>query len=379
MAKIEKVEIRTKKKWKKDIFFYIFIMKFPQMRIKMPTFAASNVKTTHFMNFNMPPVTKNLIIINLLMYLAKVVAVRYGIDFDDLLGLHFFLASDFRLYQLFTYMFVHGGLEHIFFNMFAVWMFGRLMEQVMGSQRFLFYYVVCGVGAGLLQEVAQYGELFYTGMNAYDSVNIEGMVVPMSAYLNRWTTVGASGAVYGILLSYGMTFPENRLFIIPIPVPIKAKWLVTGYAVIELLSALGNPGDGVAHVAHLGGMLFGLALIMYWRKHPNDHNRFFGGGGGGYGSYGGYNDYYTSYEDVTEGSKKRNNIWKRMQTWFERKRKPRMKVHVGSAKHADDIEWNARKQAREEEIDRILAKVKQGGYDSLSDDEKRKLFEASER
>ena len=355
----------------------------------MPTFAASNA-FNHYsffipMNFNMPPVTKNLIIINLLMYLAKVVAVRYGIDFDDLLGLHFFLASDFRLYQLFTYMFVHGGLEHIFFNMFAVWMFGRVMERVMGSHRFLFYYIVCGLGAGLLQEAAQYGEYLYSGLNAYDTVNLEGMVIPMSAYLNRWTTVGASGAVYGVLLSFGMTFPDERMFIIPIPFPIKAKWFVIGYAVIELLSALGNPGDGVAHVAHLGGMLFGLALILYWRKHPGDHNRFFGGGGG-YGGFGGYDNYFTRYEDVTSPSQ-RKGVWATLRQWFTDwqgavqkrfRRKPKMKVHVGG-KHSDDLNWNARKRAREEEIDRILAKVKQGGYDSLSSDEKRTLFEASER
>ena len=171
--------------------------------------------------FNIPPVTKNIIIINLLMFLGKLVAVRYGIDFDDLLGLHFFKASDFRLYQFFTYMFVHAGWEHIFFNMFAVWMFGRVMEQVMGSQKFLFYYIVCGVGAGLMQEGAQWIEFAYQGLASYDTVNVGGMVMPMSAYLNDWTTVGASGAVYGILLSFGMTFPNERLFIIPIPVPIK--------------------------------------------------------------------------------------------------------------------------------------------------------------
>ena len=332
------------------------------------------------MNFNMPPVTKNLIIINLLMYLAKVVLVRYGIDFDDLLGLHFFLASDFRLYQLFTYMFVHGGLEHIFFNMFAVWMFGRIMEQVMGSQRFLFYYVVCGLGAGVLQEGAQYIAYIYEGLNAYDSVNIGGMSIPMSAYLNRWTTVGASGAVYGILLSFGMTFPEERMFIIPIPVPIKAKWFVAGYAVIELLSALGNRGDGVAHVAHLGGMLFGLALILYWRKHPGDHGgRFFGGSGNGYGGFRGYDNYFTRYEDVTDAHAKRESLWGRMKHWFQRRRTAKMDVHFGGDKHAADREWNARKKEHEAEIDRILAKVKRGGYESLSADEKRKLFEASDR
>lgn len=335
---------------------------------------------------NMPPVTKNLIIINLLMFLAKIVAARYGIDFDDLLGLHFFMASDFRLYQFFTYMFVHGGWEHIFFNMFAVWMFGRIMEQVMGSQRFLFYYIVCGVGAGLMQEVAQYGQYVYEGLAAYDSVNVSGLTMPMEAYLNNWTTVGASGAVYGILLSFGMTFPEERMFIIPIPFPIKAKWFVMGYAVIELVSALHNPGDGIAHMAHLGGMLFGLALILYWRRRNGSGGRggrFFGGGGG----FGGYDNYFTRYEDVTNTSyNQRQPFAARIKQWWSPvaarfRRKPKMKVSVGhgTSKHDDDMQWRRQKQEREQEIDRILAKVKQGGYSSLTDEEKRKLFEASER
>ena len=338
------------------------------------------------MNLNMLPVTKNLLIINLLMYLAKVVASRYGIDFDDLLGLHFFLASDFKLYQLFTYMFMHGNFTHIFFNMFAVWMFGRIMEQVMGSQRFLFYYIVCGLGAGLVQEVAQYMEYVYQGLSAYETVNIGGgMMVPMEAYLNRWTTVGASGAVYGILLSFGMTFPEERMFIIPIPFPIKAKWFVIGYAVIELMSALGNTGDGVAHMAHLGGMLFGLLLILYRRKHPGGgRGRFFGGGTGGYGGFGGSDNYFTRYEDVTNTSS-RKNTWATVRQWFidlkgriakRFRRQPKMHVRAGG-KYSTDMEWNRQKKAREEEMDRILDKVKRGGYDSLTTEEKRFLFEAS--
>ena len=338
------------------------------------------------MNLNMPPVTKNLIIINLLMYLAKVVAMRYSIDFDDLLGLHFFMASDFKPYQLFTYMFVHGDLTHIFFNMFAVWMFGRIMEQVMGSQRFLFYYIVCGLGAGLMQEGAQYIEYVYQGLSAYDSVNLGGgLTVPMEAYLNRWTTVGASGAVYGVLLSFGMIFPEERMFIIPIPFPIKAKWFVMGYAVIELMSALGNSGDGVAHVAHLGGMLFGLALILYWRKHPGGGSgRFFGGGTGGFGGFGGSDNYFTRYEDVTNTSANKS-IWSNVRQWFvdlkgsiskRFRHKPKMDAHFGG-KHGADMEWNYRKKEHEAEIDRILDKVKKGGYDSLTTEEKKTLFEAS--
>ncbi len=324
----------------------------------------------------MPPVTKNLIIINLLMFFAKMVAERYGIDFDQLLGLHFFLASDFKLYQLFTYMFVHGGWDHIFFNMFAVWMFGRIMERVMGSQRFLFFYVVCGVGAGLMQEIVQYVQFLVEGLGNYDNVNLEGLVVPMEAYLNRWTTVGASGAVYGVLLSFGMTFPEERMFIIPIPFPIKAKWFVIGYAVIELMSALGNPGDGVAHMAHLGGMLFGFALIMYWRKHPGDRGgRFFGGGGQGFG---GYDNYYTRYEDVTH-QEKSVGLWTRLKNWFQGLKKPKMHVHSNSSKHSQDMDWNCRKKERENEIDRILTKVKEGGYDSLTAEEKKTLFDASQK
>ena len=338
------------------------------------------------MSFNMPPITKNIIIINLLMYLAKVVATRYGIDFDDLLGLHFFMASDFRLYQIFTYMFVHGGLEHIFFNMFAVWMFGRIMEQVMGSQRFLFYYIVCGLGAGLVQEGVQYLQFMYEGLSAYDSVNVgSGLTLPMSDFLNRWTTVGASGAVYGVLLSFGMTFPEERMFIIPIPVPIKAKWFVIGYAVIELMSALGNRGDGVAHMAHLGGMIFGLALILYWRKNSgNGGGRFFGGGGG----YGGYDNYFTRYEDVTNTTSSHRStglrtLWNSTRQWFSGMvkkftpgKKPKMTVHTGG-KHASDMQWRQQQKEHEAEIDRILQKVKQGGYNSLTSDEKRQLFEAS--
>lgn len=330
------------------------------------------------MQLNMPPVTKNIIIINCLMLLGKYAAARYGIDFDDLLGLHFFMASDFRLYQFFTYMFVHGGFEHLFFNMFAVWMFGRIMEQVMGSQRFLFYYIVCGLGAGLMQEGVQYIEYLYSGLQAYETVDLGGgLTLPMDAYLNRWTTVGASGAVYGILLSFGVTFPEERMFIIPFPFPIKAKWFVLGYAVIELLSAMANRGDGVAHVAHLGGMLFGLALLLYWRHRRNGGNRgnrFFGGDS--YGGFGGYDNYFTRYEDVTN-KPNRPSIKQRISQWWAERRKPKMKVHTGSSKHADDMQWRAEKKQREEEIDRILEKVKKGGYNSLTTEEKRKLFDAS--
>ena len=222
---------------------------------------------------NLPPITKNLLIINVLCYFGIIVARRYGLDLDSVLGLHFFLASDFKLYQLFTYMFMQANLEHIFFNMFAVWMFGRTLEMVFGSKRFLTYYLVCGIGAGIVQEVIQY--VFYaTELVRYDSVNIGVEIVPMAEYLNMMTTVGASGAVYGILLAFGMLFPNSQMFVFPLPFPIKAKFFVIGYAVIELFLGLGQTGDGVAHFAHLGGMIFGFLLIMYWRKKSKNNGQF---------------------------------------------------------------------------------------------------------
>lgn len=224
---------------------------------------------------NLPTVTKNLLIINVLCFFGAYVAqTRYGIDVDNLLGLHFFMASDFKLYQLVTYMFMHADLQHIFFNMFAVWMFGRTLEMVMGPKRFLTYYMVCGIGAGLVQEVVQYAEYALTLSN-YEGVNTGLSIIPMEEYLNMMTTVGASGAVFGILLAFGMLFPNSQMFVFPLPFPIKAKFFVIGYAVIELFSGLGASADGVAHFAHLGGMIFGFFLIMYWRKKNNNGQFYF--------------------------------------------------------------------------------------------------------
>jgi len=223
---------------------------------------------------NLPPVTKNLLIINVLCFFGYQVAKRYGIDLNDTLGLHFFLASDFNLAQLVTYMFMHANLQHIFFNMFAVWMFGRTLEQVLGPKRFLIYYMVCGIGAGLVQELVQYIQ-YVMELSHYDGVNTGLGVIPMAEFLNMMTTVGASGAVYGILLAFGMLFPESKMFVFPIPFPIKAKFFVIGYAVIELFAGFGSSGDGIAHFAHLGGMIFGFLLIMYWRKKNRNNGQFY--------------------------------------------------------------------------------------------------------
>ncbi len=214
-----------------------------------------------------PAVTKNLLAINVLMFIATIVLRRQDIDLNNLLGLHLFIAQDFKPYQLVTYMFMHGGVMHLFFNMFALFMFGRVLETVWGPRRFLTYYMLTGVGAGILQQIVQY-IYFETSLSMYSGVTIApNVVISMAEYLNLWNTVGASGAVYGVLLAFAMMFPNERLFIMPFPFPIKAKYFVIMYGVIELISGLSpRAGDNVAHFAHLGGMLFGLILILYWRK-----------------------------------------------------------------------------------------------------------------
>lgn len=237
---------------------------------------------------NPPTVTKNLIIINVLCFFGAIVAEKYGINLNDMLGLHYFESEKFRLYQLFTYMFMHSGFEHIFFNMFAVWMFGRILETVWGPQRFLLYYVLCGMGAGLIQEVTQYFEFIpYMADMAQLSAYAPEAIVPINGISHtagQWLamyervisvpTVGASGAVYAILMAFGMLFPNQEIFIFPLPMPIKAKWLIIGYFVIELgMGIMSN--DSVAHFAHLGGMIFGFLLIMYWRKRGNKYGQFY--------------------------------------------------------------------------------------------------------
>ena len=290
---------------------------------------------------SMPTITKNLLIINVLVYLATFVFARIGIDLNYMFGLHFFLQPTFRIYQLFTYMFMHGGIDHIFFNMFALWMFGCVVENVWGPKKFLFYYISCGVGAGLMQELVQFVSLYFGLVDAV------GM------------TVGASGAIYAVLLAFGMIFPNERIFIFPLPVPIKAKWFVCGYAAIELFLAVNSSGDGVAHFAHLGGMLFGYLMIRYWNNHPS---------GGNY------------------GRKKGQQFFDRLRnSWEQRSHKSNQHHDTTQSDPNDysdnraDHEYNARKQASQEEIDRILDKIRRSGYDSLSEAEKKKLFDAGNK
>lgn len=303
--------------------------------------------------FRIPTITKNLLIINVLMFFATWVFARQGVDLNNLFGLHFFLASDFSLYQLFTYMFMHANFTHILFNMFSLWMFGCVVENVWGPKKFLFYYLACGVGAGLIQLLAQFGEFYVMATDQIPGFGFgDVMTVARNsqAVLNLWTTVGASGAIYGILLAFGMLFPEQRMFIFPLPVPIKAKWFVCIFVAIELLSALGTSGSSVAHFAHLGGALFGYIMIRYWRNHP---------GGGGY------------------GRSRSQQFFDRMKDNWERRshRKADEKRRGDNQRRESDWDYNARRKARQDEIDRILDKVRRSGYDSLTDEEKAKLFD----
>ena len=304
---------------------------------------------------NIPTMTKNLLIVNFLTFVATWVLQLRGVDLTNLLGLHFFLASDFNFYQFFTYMFLHGGFTHIFFNMFALWMFGSVIERVWGPKKFIFYYICCGIGAGIVQELVQYVNYSIEGLAAYQYVNAGGVQMTTDAYINLWTTIGASGAVYAILLAFGMIFPNERLFIIPFPFPIKAKWLVAGYIVIELVSAMSGPGDGVAHMAHLGGMLFGFLLIRYWQKHPDSSQRF----------------------GRSRGQEFFENMKRRYDQRQQDQRNNRMHAEETQRRRETDEEYNARKRQNQEEVDAILDKIRKSGYDSLTKEEKQKLFDQS--
>ena len=290
--------------------------------------------------FRIPTVTKNLLIINLIAFIATYVFQLRGIDLADIGGLHFFMASNFQLYQLVTYLFLHASFMHILSNMFGLWMFGCVIENVWGPKKFLFYYITCGIGAGLLQET--FGSVLTYGAQ-------------YASALNAWTTIGASGAVYAVILAFGMTFPNERLFIIPFPFPIKAKWFVLGYVAIEFFSALGSSGDGVAHTAHLGGMLFGYLMIRYWNRHPDAS---FDKGRG-----------QQFFENLKRSFEQR-------QQQSGRPKNPNMHAERGGSKE-DDMNYNARKKQNQEEIDAILDKIRKSGYDSLTKEEKKKLFDAS--
>jgi membrane associated rhomboid family serine protease len=264
-----------------------------------------------------PPVTnvvKNLIIANALMFLLTYTLRQRGIDLDAYLALHYWQSPLFRWWQPITHLFMHGSIEHILLNMFGLYMFGSILENVWGPKRFLIFYFICGIGAAvfylgiqtfqfthfhhaflLYQEHASYAEYVnfikhnglaanpgFSQISAFwhdnpDCTNCTQVSIDTlhSYYLQmiNEATVGASGAIFGLLFAFGYLFPNMPVYVMFIPIPVKAKWFVTGYGLIELYSGIQNsPGDNVAHFAHLGGMLFAFILLRIWKT---NRNRFY--------------------------------------------------------------------------------------------------------
>jgi membrane associated rhomboid family serine protease len=231
----------------------------------------------------LPPVVKNLLIINGLFFLATIsLQSGFKIDLNTSWGLYYIGSEQFRPFQFLTYMFLHGDITHLFFNMFAFWMFGNAIENYWGPKRFLIYYFATGIGAAIVQMLVSYiryslvkdsipeealNDIIYNGYGYLQEH--KNFVDPVLAKVNlifNAPTVGASGSVFGILLAFGMLFP-NALIYLYFAIPIRAKWLVIGYGALELWSGLAaSPGDNVAHFAHLGGMIFGFILIKIWKK-----------------------------------------------------------------------------------------------------------------
>ena len=256
----------------------------------------------------MPPAVKNLLIINVLFFAATWILQGRGIDLNQILGLSWVESETFRPWQFITYMFMHADPMHLFFNMFALWMFGYLIENFWGAKRFLVFYFVTGIGAALVQlginrfefnQLKDVLEIYASNPNIADFKNIvqshfasRENVDMANNLLRQWSMrpddtvfigqsleqlrimmewrmsipmVGASGAVFGILLAFGMMFPNQRIYIYFL-FPIKAKYFVILYGALEFFFGISGAQSGVAHFAHLGGMLFGFLLIMYWRN-----------------------------------------------------------------------------------------------------------------
>ncbi len=225
---------------------------------------------------NMPNVVKNLLIINALFFLATMVMERQGINLIIELGLYYPDSPMFRPFQLMTHFFMHAGFTHIFFNMFALVVFGGHLERMWGPKRFLTFYFITALGAAALHMAVQGIEIYNLTGSFFPNIQVGDMVTPegQQAFFNMMIpTVGASGAVYGIVAAFAMLFPNTELMLLFPPIPIKAKWLALGLAGLALYQGyVNNPGDSVAHFAHLGGMLFGFIMVKTWQK---DSSKFY--------------------------------------------------------------------------------------------------------
>lgn len=228
----------------------------------------------------LPVVTKNIIIINVILFVATLIGQSRGIDLTKYLGLHYYLADDFKPHQFITYIFMHGSLTHIFFNMFGVYIFGQVLEQVWGPKRYLIFYILTGLGAAIAQYILMHFEIQQVLQSVNEQINSPLMSASDKAYyinqkfeyLNRHVIVGASGSLFGLLGAFGMLFPNQKLYLYFF-IPVKAKWLVIAYGAFELFSGWqNNPGDNVAHFAHIGGLIVGVVLVLIWRK---DRSHFY--------------------------------------------------------------------------------------------------------
>lgn len=335
----------------------------------------------------LPPGVKNLLIINTLAFVATIV-LQKSCDLTQWLGLHFIAASDFYPWQFITYMFMHGNFSHLFFNMFALWMFGAAVENHWGTKRFLIYYFITGIGAALTHYLVLYfeihpqlvlldGFLNDPSLETYRNLALNnkdarftqmltanlgvlqqnpGMLDRIieitgnarETFLNSFNIIGASGAVYGILLAFGMLFPKNYIYIYFL-LPIKAKWMVLLYGVLELLTGLGA-SDGVAHFAHLGGMVFGLAVILLWRRNERNHNGWI------------------------EPKRSRKSLFRK-----RRRQNDDYDAYSYGSRPMSDEEYNARRASEQQRTNEILDKISKGGYESLSKEEKEFLFKQSRK
>lgn len=334
----------------------------------------------------LPPGVKNLLIINILAFFATFVFLKTGrADLTELFGLHFPGATNFHVWQFVTYMFMHANFSHIFFNMFALWMFGAAVENTWGTKRFLIYYFITGLGAALVHYLITFFQIHpmltllnqfldspsletyrYLAENAkdirfHDMLSNNLMVLQQNPgsldeivnitanakaqYLDSFNIIGASGAVYGVLLAFGMLFPNDYIYVY-FMLPIKAKWFVIIYGVIELVTGL-STSDGVAHFAHLGGMLFGIVVILLWRRNERNHNGWI----------------------MPEKEK----------TFRLRRKKDKYYVSTESGRPLSDEDYNAKRLEEKKETDRILDKISKGGYESLSSEEKDFLFRQSQK
>lgn len=217
-----------------------------------------------------PRITRMLMFLNIALYLAQRIFPRsLGVDVTDMLGLHYFQAERFELYQFFTYMFLHSteSIWHILNNMFMLWMFGTVLERYLGERRYLTYYLTAGLTAALVQELVWYFDFHELTKYHDELVNIGGGLIDYGRnILNMPITVGASGAVFGLLLAYGVYFPNAEMYFMFLPVAIKAKYMVLFFGLYELFQGVHATGSSIAHFAHLGGMLGGALLLYLWRR-----------------------------------------------------------------------------------------------------------------